>query len=239
MAKQSGPRQQNGDLIWLEATKKRNAIYYLENKWECNLVGGKKCNKNANNIWSMATKSDPRRQNMAFGSGVWQQKVWIQSGPKLLCYPQNNGTGYSASQNTTLNNGTLTSSTGYSATDHFSSNLPSSLSSRHLKLDLDTNFLSHCSSDFHFFKIGNPILQKSQVPRSSGCPVRVYNKPGSPSQSGFLPKKTRPGVAWCQFTTDQLISSPIHKLPAFGSGTLHTVHRCIHLFQLKCIEAIF
>ena len=65
----------------------------------------------------------------------------------------------------------------------------SSLSSRHLKLDLDTNFLSHCSSDFHFFKIGNPILEKSQVPRSSGCPVRVYTKPGSPSQPGFLPKK--------------------------------------------------
>ena len=113
----------------------------------------------------------------------------MQSGPKLFCYPQNDGTCYSSSQNTTLNNGTLTSSTGYSATDHFSSNLLSSLSSRHLKLDLDTNFLSHCSSDFHFFKIGNPILQKSQVPRSSGCPVRVYTKSGSPSQPRFLPKK--------------------------------------------------
>ena len=132
----------------------------------------------------MATKSDPRRQNMAFGSGAWQKKYeynLVQN-----CYATLRMIAQNTSQNTTLNNGTWTSSAAYSATDHFSSNL---LSSRHLKLDLDTNFLSHCSSDFHFFKVGNPILQKSQVPRSSGCPVRVYTKPGSPSQPGFLPKK--------------------------------------------------
>ena len=145
----------------------------------------------------MQTTFDPWQQNLIHDDKIWHLDLVL--GKKKYeynlvqnCYAtlrmialvtQN------TSQNTTLNNGTLTSSsTGYSATDHFSSNL---LSSRHLKLDLDTNFLSHCSSDFHFFKIGNPILEKSQVPRSSGCPVRVYTKSGSPFQPGFLPKKNQ------------------------------------------------
>ena len=146
----------------------------------------------------MQTKFDPGQQNLIHDDKIWHLDLVFGNKKYEYNLVQNFYatlrmmvlvTGYSASQNTTLNNGTLTSSTGYSATDHFSSNLPSSLSSRHLKLDLDTDFLSHCSSDFHFFKIGNPILQKSQVPRSSGCPVRVYTKSGSPSQPGFLQKK--------------------------------------------------